>query len=285
MSIELATKYSPKVDDLFAAESKSALVTNTDYDFDGAHTVKIYKISTAALNDYQRNFNGGNDETEQISRYGKLKDLGATTEYKALSNDKSFIFNIDKLDENETSGALAAETALAREIREVVIPTVDTAVFAAMSSGAGTTETSAIMTKSDIYDAILAGSEVLDDNEVPDTERCLIVSPAAYKLIKKDIKESANAVSEELRLNGVIGIMDGMNVIKVPSKRLPENTDFIIVHPSAVVAPVKLEDFGIHNDTPLSSGTIVTGRIVYDAFVLENKNKGVYVHKNTGVTA
>lgn len=36
--------------------------------------------------------------------------------------------------------------------------------------------------------------------------------------------------------------------------------------------------YGVHNDTPLSSGTIVTGRIVYDAFVLDNKKSGIYYH-------
>ncbi len=46
----------------------------------------------------------------------------------------------------------------------------------------------------------------------------------------------------------------------------------MLAHPSATTAPVKLEDFGIHNDTPL----IVTGRICYDAFVLENKKQGIY---------
>ena len=55
----------------------------------------------------------------------------------------------------------------------------------------------------------------------------------------------------------------------------------MLVHPSASVAPVKLEDFGIHDDTPLSSGTIVTGRVCYDAFVLDNKKVGIYYQETT----
>lgn len=275
MSIELAVKYSPKVDELFAAESKIALCTNTDYDFDGAHTVKVYKVSTAELNNYQRNYTGAQGETEQLSRFGTLKDLGASVETLLLSNDRSFIFNIDKLDNNETAGALAAESALAREIREVVIPEIDTYTFAEMVDNAGTTEEETL-TKSNVYDAILAGSEVLDENNVPETERILIVSPTTYKLIKQDIKESGNAVSEELRLNGVVAVLDGMSVIKVAAAKLPAGTNFIIAHPSATVAPLKLEDFGVHDDTPLSSGSIVTGRIVYDAFILDNKAMGIY---------
>ena len=39
---------------------------------------------------------------------------------------------------------------------------------------------------------------------------------------------------------------------------------------------VKLEDYKIHRDPPGISGSLVEGRIVYDAFVLENKAKAIY---------
>ena len=71
-------------------------------------------------------------------------------------------------------------------------------------------------------------------------------------------------------------MIDGLPVVKVPASRLPDGFGFIIAHPSATVAPVKLEDFSVHDDTPLSSGSIVTGRICYDCFVLDNKKKGIY---------
>ena len=276
MSIELTTKYSPKVDELFKAESKVSLLTNSDYDWTGAHTVKVYKVSTSPLNNYQRNYTGAEGETEQISRYGTLKDLSATTEELILTNDKSFIFNIDRADNDETVGALEGSTALAREIREVVIPTVDTYVYGELVENSGTVEFETL-SDSTVYEAILTGSETLDDNEVPDTERVLLVTPTTYKLIKQDIKESGNSVSEEMRLKGVVGILDGMAVVKVPSARLPEGFNFAIVHPSACTFAFKLEDYGIHEDTPLSSGSIVTGRVIYDCFVLDNKAKGVYV--------
>ena len=86
-------------------------------------------------------------------------------------------------------------------------------------------------------------------------------------------------VGAEMRARGVVATLDGMNVIKIPSKRMPANFGFMIAHPSATTAPVKLEDYGMHENTPLSSGTIVTGRICYDAFVLDNKKKGIYVYK------
>lgn len=115
MSIELTTKFSPQTDELFKAESKISLLTNTDFDWTGAHSIKLYKISTTPLNDYARNavasgqqihYYGANgseleaypDSAETLSRYGKLLDLSATTEELLLKHDRSFIFNVDKLD-------------------------------------------------------------------------------------------------------------------------------------------------------------------------------------------
>ena len=54
MAIELAEKFQPYVDEMFTTESKKSLLTNQDFDWSGAHTVKIYKISTGTMNDYGR---------------------------------------------------------------------------------------------------------------------------------------------------------------------------------------------------------------------------------------
>lgn len=279
MSVELTTIYAPKTDELFAAESKISLLTNTDYDWTGAHTVKVWKISTSEMNDYSRNRAKGQSEVASVSRYGELIDLNAQTEEMTLKKDRSFIFNIDKLDMDETAQQLAAETALARQLREVVIPEVDKYTYGVMAAGAGRTVVGETTTPANIYSLILDGSEFLDDNEVPETERVLVVVPSTYTMLKQSDIFDKTDVGAEMRARGVVATLDGMNVIKIPSSRTPANFGFMIAHPSATTAPVKLEDYGMHEDTPLSSGTIVTGRICYDAFVLDNKKKGIYVYK------
>lgn len=279
MSVELTTIYAPKTDELFAAESKISLLTNTDYDWTGAHTVKVWKISTSEMNDYSRNRAKGQSEVASVSRYGELIDLNAQTEEMTLKKDRSFIFNIDKLDMDETAQQLAAETALARQLREVVIPEVDKYTYGVMAAGAGNTVVGDTTTPANIYSLVLAGSEFLDDNEVPETERALVVVPSIYTMLKQSDIFDKTDVGAEMRARGVVATLDGMNVIKIPSKRMPANFGFMIAHPSATTAPVKLEDYGMHENTPLSSGTIVTGRICYDAFVLDNKKKGIYVYK------
>lgn len=280
MSIELVKKFAPYTDELFKAESKKSLLTNTDFDWTGAHTVMVWKVSTVGLNNYARNRYEDDPEgsVASISRYGELYDLSAQTEEMMLKNDRSFIFNIDRLDQDESAGQVEAGTALARELREVVVPEVDKYTYGVMVAGAGLKAATAALTKSNVYTSILAGSEALDNAEVPDTERVLVVTPATYTLLKQATEFDNTEVGAEMKKLGVVGYIDGMAVVKVPASRLPENFGFMIAHPSATVAPVKLEDYGTHDDTPLSSGTIVTGRIVYDAFVLDNKKVGIYYH-------
>lgn len=274
MAIDLATQFLPYVDEQFKAESKRQVITNNDFEFTGAHSVKVYKVTTSAMNDYDREGKGSN-----YSRYGQIQGLDATTEEFPLKRDRSFTFAIDKLDVDEIKASLEAAAALARQLREVVIPEVDTYVYGKVVAGAGTTETGSLTDKN-VYDAILKATEVLDAAEVPETNRVLLVTPDTYTIMKKNASiVMATDVGQDMRKLGVIGMLDGAAIIKVPKNRLPEDVNFVLVHPSATVAPVKLSDYKIHQDPPGISGDLVEGRIAYDAFVLENKTKGIYVHK------
>ncbi|MGN0612638.1 MAG: hypothetical protein ACI4JB_01935 [Porcipelethomonas sp.] len=278
MAKNLATKFLPYVDEKFSAESKKSLLTNQDFDWTGAHTVNVYKINTSAMNDYNRN------PTEGFtgSRYGTINDLDATTEEFTLKKDRSFTFAIDKLDTDETAQQLQAATALERQVREVVIPEVDSYVYNVMCTNAGTKATAKALTKTNIYTEILAGNQVLDDSDVPETGRVLLVTPAIYTIMKqcKDIIMETD-IGNDMRLKGVIGMLDGCTVIKVPSSRLPEKFGFMLAHPCATVAPTKLEDYKIHKDPPGISGSLVEGRINYDAFVLDNKATAIYYQELT----
>ena len=271
MAITLTEKFAPYTDEQFKNESKRSLVTNQDFDWTGAHTIKVYKIQTSEMQDYGRT----GPASDNFSRYGSIADLNASTEELALKKDRSFIFNVDKLDADETQQQVEAATALARQNREVVIPEVDSYTYGVMCAGAGTKPTAKALTAESIYSDILAASAALDDAEVPETDRVLIVTPATYQLMKQSESIVLNCdVGEEMRQKGVIANIDGMNVQKVPANRLPAKFGFMVAHPSATVAPTKLEDFNVHNDTIYSSGAVVTGRICYDAFVLDNKSKG-----------
>lgn len=278
MAIELVTKYLPYVDELFKAESKKSLLTNEDFDWTGAHTIKVYKIGTAPMNDYDRE---GTKSGATGSRYGLIKNLDASTQSMLITKDRSFTFVIDKLDSDETGKTLEAASALARELREVTVPEVDAYVYGKMCAGAGTKPEAIALTAENIYSEIVKATTVLDDAEVHENGRVLLVTPTVYQLMKqsKEIVLSTN-IGEDMRLKGVISNLDGMNVIKVSSIRVPENFGFMVAHPCATVAPTKLADYKTHQDPPGISGTLIEGRIAYDAHVLDNKKKAIYYQEN-----
>lgn len=282
MAISLVTKFLPYVDEQFSTESKKSLLTNNDFKWTGAHTIKVYKVTTSSMNDYDRK---GTGTGASGSRYGTVESLDATTEEFTLKKDRSFTFAIDKLDSDETEQQLQAASSLARQQREVVIPEVDTYVYGVMCEGAGYKPEPVKLTAANIYDEIIKANNELDNAEVPETGRYLVVTPDVYVLMKKskDIVMETD-ISNELRVKGVIGMIDGLHVLKIPAKRLPVNFGFMLAHPCATVAPTKLEDYKVHEDAPGISGSLVEGRICYDAFVLENKTKAIYYQQN-GTTA
>lgn len=273
-TINLVTAFRPLVDEKFSSESKKALLTNNDFDWTGAHSIKVYKVSTSDMNDYDR---AGANTAKNWSRFGPVAGLDATTEEMTLKKDRSFTFAIDKLDEDETAGQLQAASALARQLREKVIPEIDTYVYGVMCNGAGNKPAATALTAENICGEIFKANTALDNSEVLETGRIIVVTPDIYLLMKqsKDIFLETD-VAENMRLRGVIAQLDGAQIIKVPANRLPSDFGFMIAHPVATVAPTKLEDYRVHQDPPGISGDLVEGRICYDAFVLDNKKAAIY---------
>ena len=273
-TVNLVTAFRPLTDEKFTTESKKALLTNTDYDWNGAHSIKVYKVSTSGMNDYDR---GGTNSTTNWSRFGPVSGLDATTEEMTLRKDRSFTFAVDKLDVDETAQQLQAASALERQLREVCIPEIDSYVCSIMCAGAGHKPAAVKLTASNICGEIFKANTALDNSEVPETGRIITVTPDVYLLMKqsKDIFLETD-IAEDMRLRGVIAQLDGAKIIKIPANRLPAGFGFMVCHPVATVAPTKLEDYRIHQDPPGISGDLVEGRICYDAFVLDNKKSGIY---------
>ena len=278
MAIELATRYVPFVDEIFTTESKKANVTNQDFTWQNAETIRVYRITTAPMNDYGRT----GPQSGVWSRYGPVESLDATTQAMTLRKDRSFTFAIDRLDNDETVAQLAAASALARQLREVVVPEIDTWVFQQMCENAGLVANPAELTAANIYTKIIEATNAADNAEVPEINRVLMITPDVYLLMKQStaIMMETN-IANDLRLRGVIAMLDGMPILRVPADRLPDDFGFMIAHPVATVAPVKLESYKIHQDPPGISGSLVEGRVNYDAFVLDNKAKAI-VYQATG---
>lgn len=271
MVVDYAEKYSNVIDERFAQISRTDELVNQNYDFVGAKTVKVYNVSTAPMNDYKRS---GSD------RYGLPSELDAGTQELTMKKDRSFTFTIDKMNEDETNGALQAGEGLQRQLREVTIPEIDKHRIDVIAKGAGKTSAVKALTKANIYDAVTEATETLDENSVPYEGRFILVTPAVRSLIRQsDDFVLDTDFGQELRAKGVVGYIDGLAVVQAPSTYFPENIGFIVGHKSATTAPVKLAEYKVHTNVPGISGSLVEGRVYYDAFVLNNKKGAIYAHK------
>lgn len=272
MAVNYAQKFDQKVDERFAREALSNAVVNQDFDFTGVDTVKVYSIPTTKMNDYQ---------TSGASRYGTPEELGNTVQTMVLTKDRSFTFTIDKRSAQDTNGTMEAGKALARQLNEVVIPEIDKYRFAKICASADPTHiATAAITKENAYESVLDAQVKLTDAFVPTTGRVLHVSPNFFKMIKLDpsfIKSSD--LAQDMLIKGQVGQIDGLPVVLTPTSYLPENVEFFVTHSMATTSPVKLADYKIHDNPPGINGQLVEGRIRYDAFVLDNKKKCIYVHK------
>ena len=274
MAQNYAEKYSSKVDERFKVASLTDGAVNNDYDFVGVNAVNVYSISTVELQNYTMS---------GTARYGTAAEIDDTVQTLTLSQDKGFTFTIDKRNAEDSEGAKDAGAALRREVDEVIIPTIDKYRLTAMATGAGNKTTPAAVTKENAYETFLDLQNLLLDDGVPTTGRIAFCSPAMYKFLKLDpsfIK--ASDMAQEMLVTGSVGMVDGVNIVPVPTSYLPAQVELIIAHPSATVSPVKLADYKTHIDPPGINGTLIEGRLYYDAFVLENKKNGIGVHKNAG---
>lgn len=270
MAINYAEKYAQKIDERFSREALTASAVNNDYDFVGVQTVNVYSIPTSKMNDYVR---------EGKSRYGDPSEMQNEVQTLKVSQDRSFTFTIDRGNYNDTQMSNAAGLALQRQIREVIVPEIDKYRFAKMAAGAAAFAAGAV-TEKNAYSVFLDATTELIDKNVPITGCTAFVSTGFFRCIKQDSSFIRNGdASQEMLKKGQVGVIDGIPVVVVPKAYLPEGVEFIIASKEAVTSPVKLSEYKIHDNPPGINGWLVEGRVNYDAFVLESKKDGIYVHK------
>ncbi len=272
MAINYAEKYSSVVDERFRTAAKSAAFVNNDYDFVDGSTVKVFSIPTSPMNDYM--LTGTN-------RYGAPSELENTLQTMTLSQDRSFTFTIDKRSSSDTMGVMQAGAALSRQLDEVVLPEIDQYRFAKMALGAGNISTGEL-TNNNAYSAFITANAEMLDALVPLEGRCAVVTSSFLNKLKRDSEFiKGSDLGQGMITAGAIGLVDGISVFLVPTSYLPAGTEFMIVHPTATTAPQKLAEYKVHDNPPGINGQLVEGRIYHDAFVLNNKKDGIYLHQGS----
>lgn len=275
-----ATKYSAVIDERFNLGAKTAEAVNNDYDWLDANVVKVYQIGTKQMADYSA--------TSGMTRFGTATEIESEPETLTLSKDRAFTFTIDrKTAEDNPNGAFDAGKALSRQIDEVILPEIDKYRIGMMiKDGTVTTDTDAI-SASNCFSYILDAATAMDAAGVPVAGRVLFVSPNTYKFLLKDANFiKASDIAQNMLIKGALGECLGMPVVLVPATYMKSATttdtatyDFVIVHKSAVVSPIKLAMYRVLEEVPGLDGKLVEGRVRYDAFVLSQKKVGVQAHK------
>lgn len=265
-TVNYAIRYSDLVDEAFRLGSLTNALVNQMYDWVGVEAVKVYSIPTVEMSNYT---------LTGSSRYGEASELQNVIQTMTLSQDRAFTFTIDRKSVDDTLGVMAAAAALRREIDYVAIPEVDAYRIAAMVTGAGNNVTTQA-TKQNAYEVFLAGQEMLDEDKAPVRGRIAIVTPAFYNMLKLDPAfVKASDIGQRITLNGQVGEVDGVPIIKAPSSYFPVGVNYVITNPLCCPSPLKLQDFKIHDNPPGVNGFLVEGRLRYDAFVLDNKKDGI----------
>ena len=280
MAVNLATKYSSQIAEVFTAGSFVKGKTSTTFDLTGVKTLKVYTPVTVPEVDYTR---------EGMSRYGTVTEMQDIVQELKMTQDKAFTLTIDKGNYLDQNMSKKAADMLRLQINEQSTPAADKYALKQFAKMAGTIATTdSAPTKDTIVELISTGAQTLDDNLVPDGDRYIYVTAEVYKMIRLSPEFTGlEGLCVKAIGKGICGEISGLNIVRVPKSYMPTGCYFIITHKNSVLMPYKISDAKVHNDPVGVSGALIEGRHYYDAFVLGAKSKGVYalVQKSSKLTA
>ena len=291
-SIALVTKFLAILDDLYKKNSLTASMDapTKPVEFGGAAAVNVLKLSTVGLGTYSR-----------ATGY-PAGDVTAAWETLTLAASRGRALSVDRMDNEETLGMAFGK--LADEFMRVnVTPEVDAYRFSKYASWTGITEVAtpaALTTAAAVLAAFDVAMGKLDDDEVPPTGRKFFIATPLYQLLKGSITRSLeNQNSADRRLF----MLDDVEVIPVPQTRFYKgitlnagatsnaggfaktastgrDLNFLLLHPTAVLQAVKHDNMKYFDpDTNQAADAhLLQYRLYHDAFVYDNKVKGIYSH-------
>lgn len=275
-TVNLKTKYSPRVAERIAKRSITEGAASTEYDFTGVKGITISSVDVVALGNYNRSSTSG---------YGTPSELGDSEQYLEMTQDKAFTYKIDKGNEEEQLDIKKANQTLKREIDEVIVPTLDKYRLEQWCRKAGSVASLAAVNNNSIIGLVMDCTEKLDNALTPEEGRVMYIKTSGYKALKQAPNfVYTDKLAQDSLVNGQVGMLDNMPVIKVPSSYLPAGVEWLITYKHALLAPQKLADYKIHIDPPGISGHLVEGRLMHGAFVIGSKANHVCVGVNSSYT-
>ena len=261
-----------KFSDLYNPSTTS---TNSFRYVDGK-TIKIPVLTVTGMVDSTR---------DSITAYSRKVDNAWET--KTLSHDRTFQTLVDPADIDETNMALSIGNITSVFVNEELFPEMDKYMASKLytdASAAGNISNAAVTTSAEVLAEFDAFMEALDDAEVPEEGRILYVTPAINTLLKGAVDRRFD---NQTNLSRVIASLDNVKKVVVPSSRMYEAYDFtvgatpaagadtinmILVHPKAVIAPIKIDQIYIDEPSAKTGGkSLYFQRQYWDAFLLDEK--------------
>ena len=277
MAINLTTKFQKATSDLLKVGTKTSMIVNDRWDWDGANAVKVYTLADPTIGDY--------NPAAASARYGTPAEVQDTIQTFTLSRDRSYSAVMDNLNIQDTNGVRRPSAYVAQVVKNKMIPEIDTYRLAALVTAGGASRSTSIVaaaasSAANAYTNFLTLNGNITDNEGSESGRVAIMTQTFFNYLKQAtgfVLASDQAYSDLKR--GVIGEVDGVKIVVCPSSRMPANTDLIITHPAVLTAPEKLKDVVLHQNAPGYNGSLIEYRHRYDAFVDTNQLYNLAIHK------
>lgn len=170
-------------------------------------TVKINSIGTITVGDYTKDTDIQNPETL----------TGAQTTL-TINQSKYFNFQVDDVDKAQTNPKIMNQAMVesAYALRNVA----DSFIASTMVAGVeeenqiGTDESPIVPTADDAIDYLVDLGVKLDENNVPEEGRWVILPPWYHALIEKSPKYQYTESGQGVITNGIVGRIAGFNVLK-----------------------------------------------------------------------
>ncbi len=287
-SLEFAKKFLPVLDDIYKNLSVTqGMDAGKKVDFTGTNEVNVLKTSTTGLGDYSRT-NG----------YPK-GDITANWETLKLTEERGKELSIDRMDNEEMANVFGIITG--QFMRDWVVPEVDAFRFAKYASASGITKaTPAILTKDTIIAEIDEANRQLNADEVPIAGRILYINSDLQPILNNAFARSWGSQSSVSTMltsyNGIpikyvpptrfyseIMLNDGSEDWGYKKSENGKNINFMLIYPEAILQVVKfaLPKVFTPDENQDKDMWKFQFRIYHDAFVYENKAKGIYLHTAT----
>lgn len=264
------------LDERYHLKSKTDLIVNKGIrlDFNGKNSVTIYNVDVVAENDYVRS---------GTNRFGALVELGTGTQTFTLSQDKAFTFTIDRGNYEDSQMVTEVAKAVKRQQDEISTPATDIYRLGVLSAYAIANTQGVIggtaVAYNTIYQLILAQQAAMSEAKVPEDGRVLFITPTNYNLLKRDPEfiKDCDTSAKDLK-KGIVGEVDGLTIVKLPSSYFVAKFEFLIVKDDLLVSPMKFNSVRTLDDVQGIDGWVAEGRRYYDAFVPTQKAAGLRIY-------